>query len=1232
MVAIRTRTKRQLEQSTLVVEAGVVKRTKRVAKSVQKDQKDQKAHDETIEHIQASPPPIQVPDDICPMDIDTVDSQWADNDYMRYQPTNLDPSWSGGVLAKHPTMIVETQSMSRIKMPPLTFQTSIPRKMLVEDRILSDIQFETVGYACQSFETRLGDGSRAGFLQGDGTGVGKGRTISGILLEQYLDHINNTNNTNNTKPFQSVWVSTSWILLKDAVRDMTAVFGDLYKDVKVVEWRDVKQLTTVTGHAVFFTTYSMLARSHKETSKFNIDKIIQALNPQSFNGVVVFDESHNAKHGSIKMDVGGSGDPRLQDVEYNQGVSSQDDDQDDQDVSGDHFDDKKDSSAKCAEAVVKLQNMLFNAKILYASATGASSISHLAYMTRLGLWGAGTEFPTFERFASCLSRRAQLTTLELVAMELKAQGKYVSRSLSFHNVQVKVQETDLDENQSRIYNECVSIWSSLLSRAPPAALSHMWGDHQRFFAQMLCSFKTVTCIRMVRQFLNTHHSVVISLSNTGDACAQNDSTEPSVATYTLLTVLQKARTWPTVVTAGSGGQQWIDRLESGVRSLCLPNNAVDLLINGIGADQVAEISGRTHRFEASLLGGKWEYVRRGKGVTSKVNNAETAAFMMGTKRVAIITEAGSAGISLHSDKNANNRQPRVHIALQYPWSVDKFIQQCGRSHRSNQTYTPKFFILTSPVPGEKRFASEIANRLGQLGALTKGDRKSAHGTSASLDQFNFLTPAGMQALHKLRVQIYLPAILHHHDHWTREIFTRRPNDFVLRRMQEYEAKKLLKVPIYSFCPKEEITRRFVYLIFPTVHHLVKVFEKRAPGQTESDVIDQEVAGKLRWVQHATAAFRLLVKSPHTDHPLQSVIQNSHTGEILDTNHIRWAPRTHRRYFPKSFRENVRIVLMMRYRGETWNTWGRLPTPVIHLIISHLAEQSFGTHGTGALYNALVGVQMVDFKTAGVRVFFNRLLGLPIDIQHSLYSNFVGLFNETSGRLQKRAASASASASTVSTSLTYFMDRGAVDVGHQVRVDKVASSVLFRDRQTQSTTVLSTFKLTLPDPRMSWDAAVTLLNNINNIKKPDNTVDELDGVDDGCGDIIEYGFYRQMVSRRIVLFTKYWNGTIAMYRPNSIFRVFTRDQIFIEIERYDQIKDLNRARFEWETEYDEIVFVKEKTVYLLTGLLIRWWATITSIVEDIEVLRLTTSQDGERFIGLNLPDSCVRAISSVLLRS
>lgn len=107
---------------------------------------------------------------------------------------------------QHPDRVVETSTLSSVPPPDVTYSLALPAS---DSGALSALQLEAITYACQvssapegraqprpqaltaalppqQHEVLLPSGQRAGFLIGDGAGVGKGRTVAGIILENHL--------------------------------------------------------------------------------------------------------------------------------------------------------------------------------------------------------------------------------------------------------------------------------------------------------------------------------------------------------------------------------------------------------------------------------------------------------------------------------------------------------------------------------------------------------------------------------------------------------------------------------------------------------------------------------------------------------------------------------------------------------------------------------------------------------------------------------------------------------------------------------------------------------------------------------------------------------------------------------------------------------------------------------------------------------------------------------------
>ena len=107
--------------------------------------------------------------------------------------------------SKHPDPVVETSSLASVDPPEVTYQLRFDSSA----GNLSSLQLEAIIYASQRHMTRLPNSHRAGFFIGDGAGVGKGRTIAGIIAENFL-----------RQRKRAIWFSVSNDLKIDAERDL----------------------------------------------------------------------------------------------------------------------------------------------------------------------------------------------------------------------------------------------------------------------------------------------------------------------------------------------------------------------------------------------------------------------------------------------------------------------------------------------------------------------------------------------------------------------------------------------------------------------------------------------------------------------------------------------------------------------------------------------------------------------------------------------------------------------------------------------------------------------------------------------------------------------------------------------------------------------------------------------------------------------------------------------------
>ncbi len=659
--------------------------------------------------------------------------------FVTYTPAML----TGGVA--HPALIVESRSMGSVYPPPITYRPHFPLRVVTRG-LLSALQLERVCYAGQAHEQRLPNGARGGFFVGDGTGVGKGRILAGIIVDNWFQGRD-----------RAVWFSVNNDLMDSARRDL----NDLGVKVPLHKINDFDVRKPITApRGVIFSSYNSLISSAK-SGETRMAQLMEWLGP---DGIIIFDEAHKAKNALAS----GRGEP-----------------------------------TQTGQAVIDLQDHTRNPdyRVVYSSATGATDVRNCAYMVRLGVWGEGTAFPGgFGEFLTEIDSGG-VGAMEMVARDLKALGKYASASISFgrdpeSGLSVEYREVihKLTEPQRRMYDAMSAAWQIILqnieqaleitngnSRARANAMQKFWGDHQRCCRQVISAFKVPTLIAEVEREIEAGHACVISLIGTGESKTKEQVTKATAAgghiedldfspremicgmvdrgfpttQYVEKTDPSTGQTIYVPLLDGEGRpveskeavrmkQMLLDQLSG----LELPEHPLDQIINHFGVQRVAELTGRKRRLIRTREG-KLEYVKRNPdGVAMQNTNLyEMVLFQDGKKDIAIISDAASTGISLHADKRGGNQKRRVQITLELNWSADKQLQTFGRTHRSNQVCPPIYVLLSTELGGEKRFSSTIAKRLASLGALTKGDRGAADG--GDLTKYNFETEEGAAALNLL---------------------------------------------------------------------------------------------------------------------------------------------------------------------------------------------------------------------------------------------------------------------------------------------------------------------------------------------------------------------------------------------------------------------------------------------------------------------------------------------------
>nr|CAB3488213.1 unnamed protein product [Digitaria exilis] len=642
--------------------------------------------------------------------------------FTDYRPAKLSLGLS------HPDPVVETSSLSAVQPPEPTYNLNI-KDELDETKTLSCLQIETIVYACQRHLHHLPTGDRAGFFIGDGAGVGKGRTIAGLIWENWQQGRH-----------KAVWVSVGSDLKYDARRDLDDVGAKCVQvhPLNKLPYSKLDSKAIGIKNGVIFVTYSSLIAS-SERGRSRLQQLVQWCGHE-FEGLLVFDECHKAKN--LIPDAGSQ-------------------------------------PTRTGKAVLEIQN--------HNSMNSSINLPNEAAFIYGNVSGA--------------LEKGGVGALELVAMDMKARGMYVCRTLSYKGADFDVVEAPLEERMmvksydvdefsafklllnlimfsfrflivlfimQNMYRKAAEFWAEL--RLELISASELfaeekgnsnqiwrlyWASHQRFFRHLCMSAKVPAVVRLAKEGMAENKCVVVGLQSTGEARTEEAVTKYGVEMEDfvsgprelLLKLVEENYPLPPKPDSFQQGEEKVTEIQrkrhsapyisfkgrvrkvakmvdvsdddtddyspsesdhestesdeefhmcqicnteeivedeekeqdanvadfskrydaavekklkilDTIRSLDLPNNPLDDIIDQLGGpDNVAEITGRRGMLiRASDGKGVVYQARNAKEVSMEmINMHEKQQFMDGKKLIAIISEAGSAGVSLHADRRAKNQ-------------------------------------------------------------------------------------------------------------------------------------------------------------------------------------------------------------------------------------------------------------------------------------------------------------------------------------------------------------------------------------------------------------------------------------------------------------------------------------------------------------------------------------------------------------------------------------------------
>lgn len=1079
----------------------------------------------------------------------------------------------------HPDPIVETSSLSAVQPPEPTYDLKIKDHLEISNA-LSCLQIETIIYASQRHLQKLQNGTRAGFFVGDGAGVGKGRTAAGLIWENW--HHGRR---------KSLWISVGSDLKFDARRDLDDVGAKCIEVHAMNKLPYTKLDSKAVGvrEGVIFLTYSSLIAS-TEKGRTRLQQLVQWCG-SDFDGLVVYDECHKAKN--LIPEAGSY-------------------------------------PTRTGKAVVELQEKLPEARVVYCSATGASEPRNLGYMVRLGLWGAGTCFPDFRDFLGALDKGG-VGALELVAMDMKARGMYVCRTLSYKGAEFEVVEAPLDAEMMDMYKKAAEFWAELRVELLSASAivpdekpnsgqlwRLYWASHQRFFRHICMSAKVPSVVKLSKQALKENKCVVIGLQSTGEARTEEAVTKYGVELDDFISgpreLLLKfiEENYPLPPRPGSlpgeDGVKVIQRKRSsGTPDVSARGRARKSAKLKDDSDVESDGGGSESEFELSE---SEEVKSESESGTESDDEFQVCDVCSKEEERTKLIRCSCCGLVLHPSCVV---APVVKMASDN-WSCYSCTEKTNDYREARRNYLADLMKRYDDAMARKSKILELVRSL-VLPNNPLDDIIDQLGGPDNVAEITGRRGMLVRALNGKGV-----------------IYQARNTKEVAMDMVNMHEKKLFMDG-----------KKFVAIISEAGSAGVSLqADRRAINQKRrvhltlelpwsADRAIQQFGRTHRSNQASAPEYRLLFTNLGGERRFASIVAKRLESLGALTQGDRRAGPSLSAYNYESVYGKKALVMMYRAILEQ----DRLPvvppgcTPEKpESIEKFITKSKAALVSVGIVRDTLIGNgedhgklsgRIVDSDMHDVGRFLNRLLGLPPDIQNRLFEFFVSVLD----LLVKNARSEG------------HFDSGIVDVRANAIELQGSPKTVHLDRLSGASTVLFTFTL---DRGITWESATNVLE--------EKRKSDIDSTHDGF-----YESRREWMRKRhfLLAFEGSTSGMFKIFRPANGEAV--REMPLAELnDKYRKVTSLEKACKGWEEEYDVsskqcmhgpnckagsycTVGRRIQEVNVLGGLILPVWGTIEKALSKqvsknqrrIRIVRVETTKDNQRIVGLVVPNAAVESV-------